>query len=71
MAKIALLITSLRVLSQALHRLQTSLMPLLGVAAGIKTDPEISGEAGTLQQVGRQRELVSCQSRFRLCYFSC
>jgi len=38
MSKIALLITSLTTLSQALHRLQTSLVPLLGVAAGIKTD---------------------------------
>lgn len=53
MAKIALLITSLSVFSPALHRLQTSLVPLLGVAGGIKTDPEISGEAETLQQVGR------------------
>lgn len=70
MAKIALLITSLRVFSQALHRLQTSLVPLLGVAAGIKTDPEISGEAEILQQVGGQREFVSCQPWFRLCYFS-
>ena len=71
MAKIALLISSLRVFSQALHRLQTSLMPLLGMAAGIKTDPEIrSGEAGTLQRVGGQRELVSCQPCFRLCSFS-
>jgi len=70
MAKIALLITSLRALSQALHRLQTPLLPLLGVAVGIKTDPEISGEAETFPQVAGQTEPVSCQPCFRLCCFS-
>lgn len=48
MAKIALLITSLRVFSPDLHRLHTSLMPLLEVTAEIKTDPETSGKAETL-----------------------
>lgn len=60
MVKIALLITSLAAFSQALHRLQTSLVPLLGVAAGIRADAEISGAAGLLQQAGGQRQLVSC-----------
>lgn len=48
MAKIALLITSLRMFSPALHRLHTSLMPLLEETAEIKTDPETSGKAETL-----------------------
>lgn len=48
MAKIALLITSLRVLSPALHRLHTSLMLLLEVTVEIKTDLETSGKAETL-----------------------
>lgn len=58
MAKTALLITSLGVFSPALHRLHTSLMPLLEVTAEIKTDPETSGKVEILQQVRGQRELV-------------